>query len=275
MNQPTPITFMLRVTFLSMVLLMCLSGCARKMPPAPVVKIDTNIDESSKWSKAKMHTVQSGETLYGIAWLYGLDYQKLASNNALEEPYSLRVGQNLNLFHDPVKHPPSSVDTNKVTVKVPNTQAVAQDTDQVYREKTKRVSQKEIIEKLPQRVKRWQWPADGSLVGKFSRAEAGIKGIEIANTLGTPVVAAADGKVVYSGNALRGYGNLVIIKHTTKFLSAYAHNSKILVQERDFVQAGQQIAAMGDSGTNSVKLRFEIRYDGKSLNPLKYLPKQK
>ena len=99
------------------------------------------------------------------------------------------------------------------------------------------------------------------------------KGIDIAGAKGSKVVAAADGKVVYSGSALRGYGNLVIIKHTDTFLSAYAYNDAILVKEREWVSAGQQIATMGDSGTNSVKkLHFEVRYRGKSLDPMKYLP---
>jgi len=116
------------------------------------------------------------------------------------------------------------------------------------------------------------WPAEGKVVGTFSKSESGNKGIDIAGAKGSKVVAAADGKVVYSGSALRGYGNLVIIKHTDTFLSAYAYNDTILVKEREWVSAGQQIATMGDSGTNSVKLHFEVRYRGKSLDPMKYLP---
>ena len=127
---------------------------------------------------------------------------------------------------------------------------------------------------FPSKVQKWVWPAQGRLVETFSKAESGNKGIDIAGARGSNVVAAADGKVVYSGNALRGYGNLVIIKHTDTFLSAYAYNDTIVVKEREWVSAGQTIAKMGSSGTNSVKLHFEVRYRGKSLDPMKYLPKQ-
>jgi lipoprotein NlpD len=254
--------------------LILLTACAGRTAPAPVIKINTQVQETSPWDNAKTHQVQEGETLYGIAWLYGLDYQMLAQNNNLTEPFSIGVGQKLNLVKKSIKQAPQLADTKRTTAKTPNTKTVAQNNKSVYRSKPKSDTKKVSGSILPQRVKRWVWPTKGTIVGTFSTAEAGIKGIEIANAIGTPVVSAAEGKVVYSGNALRGYGNLVIIKHTDHFLSAYAHNNKILVQERDFVQAGQQIALMGDSGSNSAKLRFEIRYNGKSLDPLKYLPKQ-
>mgnify|MGYP000135573823 FL=1 len=273
MNAKIDTIFVKQVVFFSLIALFLTAGCARKVPPAPVININTYVDESSKWSSAKQHIVQSGETLYGIAWLYGLDYQVLANNNALEEPYALNVGQTLELMNKPVKKIVPSADISKPVANVVKTPVVANNkkTDTM---RTHPTTKKSALEQIPKRVKRWQWPAEGTLISTFSTAEAGVRGIEIANKSGTPVVSAADGKVVYSGNALRGYGNLIIIKHTNKFLSAYAHNSKILVKERDFVQAGEQIAIMGDSGTNSIKLRFEIRYNGKSLDPLKYLPKK-
>ncbi len=254
--------------------LILVTGCAGRTAPAPVIKINTQVQETSPWDNADTHQVQEGETLYGIAWLYGLDYQMLAQNNGLKEPYAIGVGQKLNLVKKSVKQAPIVADTKDTTAKPPSRKTVAQNNKSVYRSKHKSETKKVSESILPQRVKRWVWPTKGTIVGTFSTAEAGIKGIEIANAIGTPVVSAAEGKVVYSGNALRGYGNLVIIKHTDHFLSAYAHNNKILVQERDIVQAGQPIAVMGDSGTNSAKLRFEIRYNGKSLDPLKYLPKQ-
>ena len=255
--------------------IMLLSGCSARNNPAPVVNIDTRVDESTPWDNAQSHQVQTGETLYGIAWLYGLDYQRLAQNNGLTEPYPIQVGQRLTLTTKSIKQAPQLADTKRTVKTAASSNTVAQTNKSVYRSPSKAVSKKNTVKQLPQRVKRWVWPTKGTIVGTFSTAEAGIKGIEIANAIGTPVVSAAEGKVVYSGNALRGYGNLVIIKHTSKFLSAYAHNSKILVQERDFVKAGQRIAEIGDSGTNSAKLRFEIRYNGKSLDPLKYLPAQK
>ncbi|MDO6708004.1 peptidoglycan DD-metalloendopeptidase family protein [Photobacterium sp. 1_MG-2023] len=122
------------------------------------------------------------------------------------------------------------------------------------------------------KVDTWRWPTKGRVVAGFSSRDNGNKGIDIAGQRGQDVNATAAGKVVYAGNALRGYGNLVIIKHNDDYLSAYAHNEKVLVTEQDTVTAGQKIAAMGSSGTNSVRLHFEIRYKGKSVNPLKYLP---
>ncbi len=116
----------------------------------------------------------------------------------------------------------------------------------------------------------WLWPAKGELLGRFG--EEGGKGVDLAGERGAPVVAAAPGKVVYSGNGLRGYGQLVIIKHANEYLSAYAHNQKILVREGEQVSAGQKIAEMGDSDADRVKLHFEIRQFGKPLDPLKLLP---
>lgn len=122
------------------------------------------------------------------------------------------------------------------------------------------------------KVDTWVWPAKGRVVSRFSSSDNGNKGIDIAGQRGQDVNATAAGKVVYAGNALRGYGNLVIIKHNDDYLSAYAHNDRVLVREQDTVTAGQKIALMGSSGTNNVRLHFEIRYKGKSVNPLKYLP---
>lgn len=121
---------------------------------------------------------------------------------------------------------------------------------------------------------RWRWPVDGKIIDNFSTAEGGNKGIDIAGTRGQPVVAAADGRVVYAGNALRGYGNLIIIKHNDDYLSAYAHNDTMSVAEQQEVKAGQKIATMGSTGTSSVRLHFEIRYKGKSVNPLQHLPQR-
>jgi lipoprotein NlpD len=117
----------------------------------------------------------------------------------------------------------------------------------------------------------WRWPADGSLVGRFQSGDA-IPGIEIAGKSGDPVRAAADGVVVYSGNGLVGYGELVIIKHSDSFLSAYGHNSKRLVKEGQRVSMGQQIAEMGSTGTTRNELEFQIRKDGNPVDPLGYLP---
>ncbi|WP_370765299.1 murein hydrolase activator NlpD [Haemophilus sp.] len=120
----------------------------------------------------------------------------------------------------------------------------------------------------------WQWPTQGSVIQGFSNSDGGNKGIDISGSRGQAVKAAASGRVVYAGNALRGYGNLIIIKHNDDFLSAYAHNDKILVSDQQEVKAGQEIAKMGSTGTNAVKLHFEIRYKGKSVDPVRYLPRR-
>ena len=120
----------------------------------------------------------------------------------------------------------------------------------------------------------WQWPTQGNVIQGFSNSDGGKKGIDISGSRGQAVKAAASGRVVYAGNALRGYGNLIIIKHNDDFLSAYAHNDKILVSDQQEVKAGQEIAKMGSTGTNAVKLHFEIRYKGKSVDPVRYLPRR-
>ncbi|NVC95790.1 LysM peptidoglycan-binding domain-containing protein [Vibrio natriegens] len=121
-------------------------------------------------------------------------------------------------------------------------------------------------------VSKWLWPTEGRVIKNFSAGEQGNKGIDIAGQRGQPIVSTAAGTVVYSGNALRGYGNLIIVKHNDNYLSAYAHNDKLLVSEGQSVNSGQKIATMGSSGSKSVKLHFEIRYQGKSVNPKRYLP---
>ena len=115
---------------------------------------------------------------------------------------------------------------------------------------------------------RLSWPAKGKVIAEFSETN---KGIDIAGKVGEPVLAASDGKVVYAGNSLRGYGNLVIIKHDNTYLTAYAHNSKLLVKEGDAVRKGQRIAEMGDTDANAIKLHFELRVNGKPVNPTPYL----
>lgn len=123
-------------------------------------------------------------------------------------------------------------------------------------------------------ISTWRWPTEGKVIETFGASEGGNKGIDIAGSKGQAIIATADGRVVYAGNALRGYGNLIIIKHNDDYLSAYAHNDTMLVREQQEVKAGQKIATMGSTGTSSTRLHFEIRYKGKSVNPLRYLPQR-
>jgi lipoprotein NlpD len=122
--------------------------------------------------------------------------------------------------------------------------------------------------------KGWKWPAKGKVIGRFLANNSQNKGIDIAGELGESVNAGAAGTVVYAGKGLRGYGNLVIIKHDSKFLSAYAHTSLILVREKEKIKAGQIIAEIGSTGTDRVKLHFEIRRNGRPVDPLQFLPKR-
>lgn len=267
-------------------------GCAGRTAPAPVVLLNSQVSDGSEEYTKKTYKVQPGDTLYAVAWYTGNDYRDIAKYNDLSAPYTIFPGQNLKLA------PPSNVAAPPVKPKVQTNRSTTPTTpkvdkslvdrpsSQAYRESEKIVKpqnvttvkkpsesvKKQTPTSFPNKVQKWVWPAEGKLVGTFSKSESGNKGIDIAGAKGSKVVAAADGKVVYSGSALRGYGKLVIIKHTDTFLSAYAYNDTILVKEREWVSAGQQIATMGDSGTNSVKLHFEVRYRGKSLDPMKYLP---
>ena len=126
---------------------------------------------------------------------------------------------------------------------------------------------------LDKRTVKWQWPAEGRT--KIVKGANGQRGIEVHGNRGQPILTASPGTVVYSGSGLRGYGELIIIKHGAEFLSAYAHNQKRLVEEGAIVSKGQEIARMGNSGTREVKVRFEIRRKGKPVDPLRYLPKNK
>lgn len=274
-------------------LLFFLHGCAGRTAPAPVVLLNSQVTDGSEEYTQDTYKVQRGDTLFAVAWFTGNDYQDLAKYNGLSAPYTIYLGQILRVtapsktVRSPIKPKVKTKQSTDPTSPSIDKSVVDRKKTQAYRESEKVVNPQNVTtvknpspsvknkapNGFPSKVNKWVWPAQGKLVATFSKAESGNKGIDIAGARGSNVVAAADGKVVYSGNALRGYGNLVIIKHTDTFLSAYAYNDTIVVKEREWVSAGQTIAKMGNSGTNSVKLHFEVRYRGKSLDPMKYLPK--
>ena len=139
----------------------------------------------------------------------------------------------------------------------------------------KKSTSKPAAKKLEKPIKHtWNWPTQGKVIRTYSSKLGGNKGIDISGKIGQPVLAASAGKVVYSGNGLASYGNLIIVKHSDQFLSAYAHNKKLFVREGGEVKRGQKIAELGNTGTSEAKLHFEIRYKGKPVNPLDYLPKR-
>lgn len=231
-------------------------------------------------AKAPEYVVKKGDTLYSIARANGQSVDFLAGVNDLTPPYTLEVGQKLSL----ARHNGNSATVAKVenTVPVAGEKEVKASTSSKEtaaktqkEEKVSTVATTPVVSGKARTVSgvSWTWPTQGKVVKQFSLAEHGNKGIDIAGTRGQQVLAASDGQVVYAGNALRGYGNLVIINHDNEFLSAYAHNDVLLVKEGQKVKRGQQIAKMGSTDASSVGLHFEIRYRGQSVNPIKYLPK--
>ncbi|WP_367680756.1 murein hydrolase activator NlpD [Candidatus Fukatsuia anoeciicola] len=266
----------------------------KKNTTAPVI-CNSRYNNIPKGSyNGNTYTVKKGDTLFCIAWITGKDYHKLASKNNILQPYSLNVGQSLKLINVPNQHTliVNNTKTNAITMLSSNKVMKVKSVNFKVKNKhysylTKRNTNK-ILPKISitesantkkriysnfnniSLVKEWKWPASN-----FRVVREGNKGIEIEGKLRQPIFAAADGKVVYSGNALRGYGELIIIKHNDDYLSAYAHNNTILVQEQQKVKAGQKIATMGNTGADSIRLHFEIRYKGKSVNPLHYLPQIK
>jgi lipoprotein NlpD len=255
-------------------------SCASRKQPAPVVEIyqgKTFRDFEAESFAGHNYTVLKGDTLFSIAWFSGNDYQDLANTNKIAPPYNIYPGQIISLKR---RIPPSHTTDNAnrgQTSKIKSNQAVDPPSKQAYgksEEIVKKDSTESSFGEFPNQVSNWLWPTSNAVSRKFSAKEEGNKGLDFAGNIGSPILAAADGKVVYTGNALRGFGNLVIIKHSDAYLTAYAHNDQILVKEQEWIKAGQQIATMGKSGTDQVKLHFEVRYKGKSIDPLKFLPKR-
>lgn len=261
-------------------LLCCLINvsCSNRSRPAPVSELyqgKTFRDFEPQAYSAKTYRVKPGETLYSIAWYSGNDYRDLARINKISAPYQIQPGQILTLVELPKSIPLKSKTNTGQTSKIIVNQSVDPPKKQAYGESEHNVNKDPIgsaTGQFPDRVKSWHWPTSERVSRGFSAKEQGNKGLDFSGKLGMPILAAADGKVVYTGDALRGFGKLVIIKHSDAYLTAYAHNDKMLVKEQQWVTAGQKIATMGSSGTDKVKLHFEVRYKGKSINPLRFLP---
>nr|WP_245879859.1 peptidoglycan DD-metalloendopeptidase family protein [Vibrio gangliei] len=234
--------------------------------------------------KGSYYVVQKGDSVYFISYLADKDVNDIIRFNRLKPPYTIHPGQKLNLWRS-VYVPPAfdgtgagdSQPTANSSTKVANKQStspVVQPQSKEYVEPQKTQNNNNTVTQSTSnndKVERWVWPTRGRVISKFAVGDQGNKGIDIAGQRGQDVVATASGVVVYAGNALRGYGNLIIIKHNDDYLSAYAHNDRLNVQEGQSVKTGQKIASMGSTGTNSVRLHFEIRYKGKSVNPESYL----
>ena len=264
--------------------------------------------------RPQTYTVQKGDTLYGIALEQGFDYKEVAEWNGITSPYTILIGQQLTLNASPqgvvvtplktgavvesrqagedplLKTQPKAVklaysppgDSDPLRAKA-RAESYA---EQPEKGSTAKAEHKPALAELPAEKKEgvqaedeerveWSWPTLGKVIAPFNESSSNGKGLDIGGKSGQPVLAAGPGKVVYSGSGLRGYGKLVIIKHNKAYLSAYAHNHKILVKEGQSVTKGQKIAEMGDSDADQVKLHFEIRRFGKPVDPIKYLPSDK
>ena len=251
-------------------------ACSGRHTPAPVKELyqgKTFVEYQANGFNGEQYVVNKGDTLFAIAWYTGNDYRDLAKLNNIKKPYKIFPGQHLRLKKLPITIRQKSQTPTGTTSKTKINQKVDLPKKQAYGESEQNVNNISVG-KFPNRVKSWSWPTSNKVTRGFSAKDDGNKGLDFAGKLGSPILAATDGKVVYTGKALRGFGNLVIIKHTEAYLSAYAHNDKVLVKEQQWVKRGQSIATMGKSGTDSVKLHFEVRYKGKSINPLNYLPKR-
>lgn len=262
--------------FVILIILLLMVSCASHSP-APVLDRSQNLA-----NRPQTHVVIPGDTLFSIAWRYGLKYEILAKHNKISAPYVIRPAQIIRLDVAGAKvsaagkqqyakrafggNPRSEGSTGK-----PGSTMQRQNNRQENKTaKNTHATIKPQVWAAPQ----WRWPVKGPLLSSFQGSNALNKGIDLGGKLGEPVLAAASGQVVYSGSGLRGYGKLLIVKHNENFLSAYAHNDRLLVKEGDFVKVGQRIADMGSSGTDRVKLHFEIRRDGTPVDPLKFLPRR-
>lgn len=224
---------------------------------------------SSKLPSSGYYRVQRGDTLYSIAWRYRLDFRNLAKANNVGSDYRIYPGQRLRLDTAAKANAPviaSSTKTTKPAAPPVKTKAPAKPA--IKPSAAVRASVP------PSGPVKWRWPTSGRVIKGFSSRGKVNKGINLAGQRGDPVYAAGGGVVVYAGSGLLGYGNLIIINHNETFLSAYAHNDKLLVQERQKVDVGQKIAEIGNSGADRTMLHFEIRKEGKPVDPVRYLPRR-
>ncbi|MEQ6340444.1 MAG: peptidoglycan DD-metalloendopeptidase family protein [Gammaproteobacteria bacterium] len=246
------------------------------------------------------HRVKQGDTLYSIGWQYGYDYRQVAEWNNIRSPYAIHDGQWLRVAPSRDGAPVSELSSASAPAAGPAPVVEARASRGVVSSQNPSVSSTVVttaaipvapelkatpltsppvnpVAAAPQSRTfdplRWLWPTQGAVLSTFFGNAPGKKGLDIGGRHGQPVLAAAPGRVVYGGSGLVGYGNMVIIKHDDNYLTAYAHNNKLHVREGDQVTAGQRIADMGKSGTERVMLHFEMRFQGKPVDPLRYLPK--
>ncbi len=266
----------------SLLMLALVAGCSSR-PPAPIEDRSggrsaptpgpqVKPDYGTSLAAGKPYRVVRGDTLYSIAFRLGVDFRDLASWNGIPAPYTIYVGQTLQtrveakvaVKAEPKSSSPAAEPAAKSTPKTASPQ-------QNKSSSAKSASKPKTAVALGP-VSEWLWPGRGKVIRSYSSSLH--KGVDIAGTRGDPVRAAAAGVVVYAGTGVKGYGALLIVKHNDLYLSAYGHNDVLDVAEGDNVKAGQQIAQMGSTGTDRVKLHFEIRKQGKPINPTALLSKR-
>lgn len=253
-----------------------LAGCT----PAPRGGVSVVDRNSHGQVMGGDYIVQRGDTLSIIANRFGLSWRDLAQRNRIAPPYVIYPGQRLSLGRAapavaqprraapaPAPAPAPQAPPTVVATPVPTPPPIVRQAPPPRETPAPAAP-------MARSASGWSWPANGAVIGRFSSNGSLNKGIDIAGELGQPVFAASDGAVVYAGSGLRGYGELVIIKHNDTYVSAYGHNRRLLVREGQQVKAGQTIAEMGSTGTDRVKLHFEIRRQGKPVDPQQYLPKR-
>ena len=267
-----------------------LVGCS-SAPSGGVRVVDRNTGKPTAPVRQPVTTgqyiVKRSDTLFSIAFRYGWDWKALAARNNIPEPYTIHVGQAIR-FDGRSSSSPGAVAAAPVVVAPATSGNNSSPSGSIKTTVIRRPADSTSgsaaapattpvntpVVAGARSPSGWAWPTSGVLISKFSSNGSLNKGIDIAGDLGQPVLAASDGSVVYAGSGLRGYGELVIIKHSDTYVSAYGHNRRLLVREGQQVKAGQAIAEMGSTGTDRVKLHFEIRRQGKPVDPLEFLPRR-
>jgi len=276
----------LRIWILSWLCAGLLFGCSSPQKPVQVVDRGSGSGYAKKTQPAGgKYIVQRGDTLYSIAFRFGWDWKALAARNGIASPYVIMPGQAIHFgassapviaYKPPVQNTRPAYTSPVITPVAPSSQPIVSSQSAAPSPPAPAPAPSATAPPVFTTVKLsksgWAWPAQGTVIGKFSSNGSLNKGIDIAGELGQPVLAGQDGTVVYAGSGLRGYGELVIIKHSDIYVSAYGHNRNLLVREGQKVKAGQVIANMGSTGTDRVKLHFEIRLKGKPVDPMQYLP---
>ena len=280
--------------FSILLVLLLLSACSTGYAPVSDIRSSQGGNKSSVLKNRvktanvpHRYKVSKGDTLYSIAWKFGLDFKALAKINNIDSNYIIHVGQTIvikspNSYNSKLVNKKNPINKNDNLSANSDNKAVANMPVSTTKPE-KRSNKSTVIQTPPKKstnnkyVKTtrskviWKLPVKGAVIRKFNNEN---KGLDFKGQSGDAVYAAASGKVVYAGNGIIGYGNLIIIKHSPEYLSAYAHNSVILIAENKFIKAGEKIAEIGSTGTTKTMLHFEIRKDGTPVDPLKYLPKK-